>query len=121
MLLWGFTAIKKLLNFEVVEYLEPARDGETAKYSPPHYHPNANVLLANFKSQELAETLRRDRTIPSLTMQNYLNTCRHNAEKRIYGSDEPGSVARVKRDDNAIDWKERFQLQRYTNNSKPPS
>ncbi len=28
-----FIATKKSLNFEVVEHLEPARDGEAAKYS----------------------------------------------------------------------------------------
>ncbi len=32
------------------------------------------VIFTNFKGQELVETLKRDRNIPSLTMQGYLNT-----------------------------------------------
>ncbi len=31
MLLWCFSAIKKSLNFEVLEYLEQTRDGGTIK------------------------------------------------------------------------------------------
>ncbi|KAK0449656.1 uncharacterized protein EV420DRAFT_1565242, partial [Desarmillaria tabescens] len=46
------------------------------------------VILADSKSQELQETLKRDRSIPSLTMQDYMNN-RHNAQRclgriRIY-------------------------------------
>ncbi len=37
-LLSCFSAIQKSLNFEIVEHLEPTRDGETAKYSSPHCH-----------------------------------------------------------------------------------
>ncbi|KAK0482436.1 histone deacetylase complex, SIN3 component [Armillaria novae-zelandiae] len=44
------------------------------------------VILADSKSQELLETLKRDRSIPSLTTQDYLNS-RHNAEK-VLGPDE---------------------------------
>ncbi|PBK63357.1 hypothetical protein ARMSODRAFT_540892 [Armillaria solidipes] len=32
------------------------------------------VILANFKSQKLPETLKRDRDIPSLATQDYLNS-----------------------------------------------
>ncbi|KAK0215615.1 histone deacetylase complex, SIN3 component [Armillaria fumosa] len=44
------------------------------------------VILADSKSQELLETLKRDRSIPSLTTQDYLNS-RHNTEK-VLGPDE---------------------------------
>ncbi|KAK0449645.1 uncharacterized protein EV420DRAFT_1646964 [Desarmillaria tabescens] len=44
------------------------------------------VILADSKSQELLETLKRDRSIPSFTTQDYLNS-QHNAEK-VLGPDE---------------------------------
>ncbi|KAK0231960.1 hypothetical protein EDD85DRAFT_792871 [Armillaria nabsnona] len=42
--------------------------------------PSAVILAGDSKSQELVETLKQDRSIPSLTTQDYLNS-RHNAEK----------------------------------------